>query len=291
MLLAFLFLSFGLPLIPVPAKFSFRKPAVENVITSLPVSNTIAAPAKTTSGGEQKVAVQNASDILQGQGFFDQLPVTKILLWGYWLGVAVFAINFLVQLITLLYRAYSRPVIRDGRFRIVELSGDQAPCSFGNNIFINPEKYEWDTYSQIILHEKVHIEQGHSYDILLAELALIFQWFNPFAWFYRKAMEDNLEFLTDNELLANKEVEKSSYQMSLVKVSAPHFPVSLTTNYNQSVLKKRLMMMNAKKSNLNTTWKYLFILPLMLAFVCFLNDPVAYGKTTHAKANINSTQM
>jgi beta-lactamase regulating signal transducer with metallopeptidase domain len=77
-----------------------------------------------------------------------------------------------------------------------------------NYIFINPEKYDWDTYSQIILHEKIHIQQGHSYDIMLAELALIFQWFNPFAWFYRKAMEDNLEFLTDNELLEHSDVER-----------------------------------------------------------------------------------
>jgi hypothetical protein len=203
-----------------------------------------------------------------------------ILAWGCCIGL-----NFLFQLCLLLYRGYRSPSIEDGRYRIIELTGDQAPCSFGNYIFINPEKYDWDTYSQIILHEKIHIQQGHSYDIMLAELALIFQWFNPFAWFYRKAMEDNLEFLTDNELLEHSDVEKTSYQMSLVKVSAPHFPISLTTNYNQSILKKRLIMMNAKKSSLNSTWKYLCILPLLLVFISLLNEPVAYGKPTHKVAN------
>ena len=36
---------------------------------------------------------------------------------------------------------------------------------------------------------------------LFAELVLIFQWFNPFAWLYRKELENNLEFLTDDQLV------------------------------------------------------------------------------------------
>lgn len=280
-LLICLALSFGLPLIPVPQQWSFRKANVEvrAVIddSHAPVVD-VPQPAPTV---QPKATISTGHE--QHDSFFKDISIPKVLLWAYWLGVIVFGINFLFQLCVLLYRAYSRPVIRDGRFRIVELAGNQAPCSFGNNIFINPEKYDWDTYNQIILHEKIHIQQGHSYDILIAELALVFQWFNPFAWMYRKAMEDNLEFLTDNELLANSDIEPSSYQMSLVKVSAPHFPASLTTNYNQSILKKRLVMMNAKKSNVNSTWKYLFIIPLLLVFVAFLNEPKAYGK--HAASN------
>jgi hypothetical protein len=92
---------------------------------------------------------------------------------------------------------------------------------------------------------------------------------------YRKTIEDNLEFLTDHDLLKDETIDPSSYQLSLVKVSAPHFPVSLTTNYNQSILKRRLIMMNAKRSNINTTWKYLFLLPLLLVFVSVLNEPMA----------------
>jgi hypothetical protein len=160
----------------------------------------------------------------------------------------------------------------------VEIRGDKAPCSFGNFIFINPEKYDWDTYDQIIQHEKVHVSQKHSIDIMLAEIVLVFQWFNPFAWLYRKEVETNLEFLTDDDLVQNSRVEKSSYQLSLLKVSAPHFPLSLTTNYNQSLLKKRILMMNAKKSNVHTGWKYFFLLPLLVFFASILNRPVVYGQ-------------
>ena len=276
-LLCCLVLSFGLPLIPVPQQWSFRNANNETIATELQASLPISATISNNQSGAAPSHSVTAIPI-QKESFFKDISVFKILIWTYWLGVAVFGLNFLFQFCLLLYRSYRSPSIQDGRFRIVELTGDQAPCSFGNHIFINPEKYDWDTYSQIIIHEKIHIQQGHSYDIILAELALIFQWFNPFAWLYRKAMEDNLEFLTDNELLAHSDVEKESYQMSLVKVSAPHFPISLTTNYNQSILKKRLIMMNAKKSNLNSTWKYVCILPLLLVFISLLNEPIVYGK-------------
>jgi beta-lactamase regulating signal transducer with metallopeptidase domain len=275
MLLSCLLFAFVLPTIHLPEQWSLRKasamPFSINAQGSAAESNLTTTMIK--SGQLTSIAAPD-----QQASIFQSFNLRKALIWIYWIGVAVFAINFIVQLLTLLYRAYSRPVIQDGRFRIVELAGDQAPCSFGNSIFINPEKYDWDTYSQILLHEKIHIQQGHSYDILLAELALVFQWFNPFAWLYRKAVEDNLEFLTDNDLLKHQEIDPSSYQLSLVKVSAPHFPVSLTTNYNQSILKKRLIMMNAKRSNINTTWKYLFIVPILMVFVCLLNEPIAYAK-------------
>jgi hypothetical protein len=280
-LLGCLALSFSLPLIPVPQQWSFRNAdnqAISSVITAnekttLPISTTVSTT-QSDAGSSDKTNVAP----VQKESFFKDISIISTVMWAYWLGVAVFGLNFLFQLCLLLYRSFKSPFIQDGRYRIVELSGEQAPCSFGNYIFINPEKYDWDTYSQIILHEKIHIQQGHSYDIIFAELALIFQWFNPFAWFYRKAMEDNLEFLTDNELLEHAEVERTSYQMSLVKVSAPHFPINLTTNYNQSILKKRLIMMNAKKSSLNSTWKYLCIIPLLLVFISLLNEPVVYGK-------------
>ncbi|RZJ80117.1 MAG: peptidase M56, BlaR1 [Flavobacterium sp.] len=281
-LLGCLFLSFSLPLIPVPEQWSFRK-ANEEVLS---FTAEVALTNKTLA--IESVKDKTLSPVVKDESIFKDVSPLDVVVWAYWLGVAIFGINFLFQLCVLLYKSYSRPFIQDGRFRIVELSGEQAPCSFANNIFINPDKYDWDTYSQIILHEKIHIQQGHSYDIILAELALVFQWFNPFAWFYRKAMEDNLEFLTDNELLSNSTVEPASYQMSLVKVSAPNFPASLTTNYNQSILKKRLLMMNSKKSNINSTWKYLCIVPLLLVFVSLLNEPVAFGKSTKAMAKSNN---
>jgi hypothetical protein len=269
-LMVCLVLSFGLPLIEVPQQWSFRRAEspVATPVVAVDKDQPSSAPAVNTA------PATTASPVIEPKGIDWPMVIT----WTfriYWLGVIIFGINFLLQIVILLYRAYTRPVIKDGKFRIVELSGDNAPCSFANNIFINPEKYDWETYNQVLQHEKIHVQEGHTVDLLIAELVIIFQWFNPFAWSYRKTLENNLEFLTDAKLLHQQEVEKTSYQMSLLKVSAPHFPLSLTTNYNQSLLKKRVAMMNAKKSNVHTTWKYLFLFPVLVLSVCLLNQPIA----------------
>jgi len=272
-LLSCMVLAFILPLVPVPQQLSFRKIDAEKntTLVKAPVENlsstAVKEPTVQPTLTEQTKQVINVDVLLQ------------CLVYLYWFGVVIFGLNFLMQAVILLLRANSKSVIQDGKFRIVEITGDKAPCSFGNNIFINPEKYEWETYSQILLHEKIHIEQKHTIDLLLAEIVLIFQWFNPFAWQWRKALETNLEFLTDDQMLQQDNVEKESYQFSLLQVAAPQFPLSLTTNYNQSLLKKRIIMMNSKKSNVHTTWKYFFLVPLMVLFACLFNQPAAQSQT------------
>ncbi len=278
-LLTCMILAFVLPVLHVPQQMSFRKaPASEDITRLIPADDhrDIIQPAATDANAA-------AAEPKQPQQTINYKQFMQWLIYLYWFGVAIFSLNFLMQALILLYKAYSRPVIVDGKFRIVEITGDKAPCSFGNSIFINPEKYDWDTYNQVLLHEKIHIEQKHTLDLLLAEIVLVFQWFNPFAWLWRKELENNLEFFTDNKLLQQDAVEKESYQVSLLKVAAPHFPLSLTTNYNQSTLKKRLLMMNSKKSNVHTIWKYFFLLPLMVLFVCLFNEPVVKSQNVTLK--------
>jgi hypothetical protein len=282
-LLICLMLAFALPLVRVPQQWALRD-APEAVVN--PNSNTPAVNYTLPQDGPHTQLTQQQT-IAPAAPAVPHVPLLqRMLQWGFWLywcGVAAFGLNLLLQVIVLLRQAYKNPVINDGQFRIIELDGDKAPCSFGNNIFINPAKYDWDTYSQILLHEKVHIKQGHSFDLLIAELMLMFQWFNPFAWLYRKEVESNLEFLTDSAVLHNNDVEREQYQMSLLKVSVPHLSLRITTNYNQSLLKKRIVMMNAKRSNLHTIWKYGFLVPLMAFLVCALNQPVALSQSAITK--------
>ncbi len=284
-LLACMVLTFIIPLIPVPQEFSFRKTPMA---TTLPEIKVNVAPNASTISQTNS----NLPALTKDAG--PSINTGQMLLWLiylYWFGVIIFGLNFLMQLAILFYKAYSRSPILDGKFRIVEVSGDKAPCSFANSIFINPEKYDWETYNQVLLHEKIHIEEKHTLDLLLTEIMLIFQWFNPFAWQWRKDLEINLEFFTDARMLLMNDVQKEEYQMSLLRVAAPHFPLSLTTNYNQSLLKKRLVMMNSKKSNVHTTWKYFFLLPMIVLFVCLFNEPFAQskGKVSGTKISAGNT--
>jgi hypothetical protein len=299
MLIVCLAISFALPLLQVPQQFSLRKKEKEEVVVAqkpaLIVTDQPRQPATSTAPVVKTSVSPAGNNLAQSAPIkFSFAQLMNWLFWLYWFGVIVFGISFIFQVVLLLYRAYRNPVIIDGKYRIVEVSGDKAPCSFGNTIFINPSAYDWETYNQILLHEKIHISQKHTADIILAELVLIFQWFNPFAWIYRREIEYNLEFLTDDQLVQHKEIDKRSYQLSLVKVSAPHFPLNLTSNYNQSILKKRIAMMNKKRSNLHTGWKYFFLLPVLAFVACLLNEPTAKGqdspkagKTENANGNAN----
>jgi len=210
------------------------------------------------------------------------LMIVHALFYGYLIGVCLFGVRFILQIAVLCRQSYTQPVIRDGRYHIVETSGNRAPCSFGNNIFINPGLYDSETYQQILIHEKIHVSGRHTLDILVAEIAVVLQWFNPFIWLYRREVENNLEFLTDQSVLLHRGVERFAYQLSLLRVSAPYLPFSITNNYNQSLLKRRIVMMNSQHSPRSTVYKYFFLLPLLTALVCTLNKPAAFGQTATA---------
>ena len=286
-LLACLVLAFVLPLIPVPQQFSLLKAEQANTPPPQTLVPVILTEQHTASG--QHVANERyAAPTVQAAPkpapeTFNRQAIIQWAVWLYWFGMAAFGINFLLQAVVLVYQSWKNEAIRDGRYHIVELETDKAPCSFGNYIFINPEKYDWDTYNRILMHEKIHVKERHSIDLILTELMLVFQWFNPFAWLYRKTVENNLEFLTDDTLLQQHQVDPAAYQWSLLQVSVPNYAVRLATNYNQSLLKKRIMMMDAKRSDVHTLWKYVMLLPVLALLVCGLNKPVALSKPVIAK--------
>jgi hypothetical protein len=283
-LLCCLGFCFIIPLVRVPAKWSAQS-SVQPVSPSATLQQSQQALIADTAPAEEPFVktptqhipspkVSQPSTVKPTSSFYISMAeCIKWLLILYWVGVAVFSLNLVVQIGSTLYQAFTKPFIIDGRYRIVELSGNKVPCSFFNYIFINPAAYDWDTYSQILLHEKVHAKQLHSLDIMLAELCIILQWFNPFAWLYRKEIENNLEYLTDTAVLNDTDTDRAAYQLSLLKVSVPEYSLRIATNYNQSLLKKRIAMMNAKRSNLHILWKYFTLLPLFCLLICVLNQP------------------
>lgn len=186
----------------------------------------------------------------------------ELLLYVYLIGVIAMSIHFLMQLFSLVHQIKIHPRSKDGKYVLVELSKGKASYSFFNFIFINPQPLDDSTYQQILSHERIHVDQKHSIDILLSQILLISQWFNPFAWMYKKKVKQNLEYLTD-DLMVKKGADITDYQFSLLRVSAPALSGQLVLNYSQSLLKKRILMMNAKKSSLSSTWKYLFLVPVL----------------------------
>lgn len=278
-------IAFLLPLIPIPANWSWKAPLpkLERQVASVdqkPVQAIDVQPKTSIDIKETEVTLTPSKSTPPAPVETKKsMSIWSILFMTYLVGVIIMGANLLIQVISIFYQIYTSSHIQDGHIRIVELDNDKAAFSFANCIFINPTLYDWDTYSQILEHERTHVEQGHSLDILLAEILVVIQWFNPFAWMLRKTVEDNLEFLTDEQMLA-KGVDRESYQMNLLKVAVPYHPLGPSNNYNQSTLKNRISMMNIKKSSLSSSWKYLCVLALFGLSTVFFNPTLATAKAS-----------
>ncbi|MTB52040.1 M56 family metallopeptidase [Lewinella sp. W8] len=283
-LLASLLLALLVPLVKVPAAWSLR--SGETASRTAPVSPTmtapngaiLTAPPAATAGTPAAVREEGATGIGL-PGFLSRFPLLPLI---YFLGVGIFTAAFLVQLFVVLRKRRKLQSIRDGLYTIYELKDDTPPFSFGSWIFLNPARYDPDTYQQILDHEKLHVAQAHTLDKIIAELTVILLWFNPFAWLMRTAITKNLEYLTDAEMLSAGN-NPTTYQMSLVKVSVPQHALNLTTNYNESFLKKRVIMMNTKKSSARSSWKYLLLLPLLAVSMLSLNATQALPEIAMAQ--------
>ncbi|MFT3677723.1 MAG: M56 family metallopeptidase [Chitinophagaceae bacterium] len=267
LLLLLLVIAFAAPLLIIPRQFSVRalweKETTVSEIQGITVSNNDPVINVNDTGSREQISVQSSTT----------RHWTQWVLLAYWIGVVILAINLLIQLAGIAYKRWKLPAIRDGHIIILEEKGEHSPGSFWNLILINPERYEWDVYEQILAHEKIHVQKKHSIDLILAELLVIFQWFNPFAWLLRRAIEANLEFQTDRNLLQHGQVEPAIYQLNLVKVAAPNQLLRIQSAYNQSLLQQRVRMMNRQRSNLHSSWKYLALVPLLLLTLSVINHP------------------
>jgi bla regulator protein BlaR1 len=182
----------------------------------------------------------------------------------FWLGAIVFASRLLVQLFSLykLYRNSKPANIQEHRVRVTD--ANISPFSFWQNIYINPDNIDDTDLPSILRHEQIHVKEWHTLDILLAEVSVIFYWFNPGVWLMKKAVRENIEFITDRKIL-QLGADSKAYQYSLLNVSiAATTSAGITNHFNFSTLKKRIKMMNVKRSSKVNLTRYAFLVPAVL---------------------------
>lgn len=171
------------------------------------------------------------------------------------------------KLVVALIKAPFTPTVDS--IRLIEDSSADSPYSFFKWVIYNPDQHSKDELRYILAHEMEHIRQGHSLDLLLAEVQRILLWFNPFAKTYRKMIQDNLEFLVDRAVL-EQGFEKKTYQMNLLRLVLNNSAVPLTNSFAQSSLKTRIKMMNKTPSNIWVLWKYAFLLVVLYGSTAFV---------------------
>jgi hypothetical protein len=173
-------------------------------------------------------------------------------------------------------------------FKFIDLQDNLAPFSFFNTIVYNSSLYSSSELENILEHEKVHSEQNHTVDVLISRLFCILFWFNPFIWLYKKAILQNLEFIADKE--ATKKIsDKKAYQLTLLKITTHENCVAITNHFYQSLIKKRIVMLNKNQSKKSNSWKYTLVLPALVAFVSlFQIEVVAQEKVKEETSKMES---
>jgi beta-lactamase regulating signal transducer with metallopeptidase domain len=154
-------------------------------------------------------------------------------------------------------------------YRIILIQKNIAPFSFWNTIYLGENYIKDDELDpRIFLHEKSHIDQKHSMDLIFIELFKIFTWFNPVLFLYKKAITTNHEFLADEAVLNSRFNIKDYQNLILDEIISSQNP-RLTHSFNFNNTKKRFIMMNAKKSRLSPLKKATGLIAIAIAATLF----------------------
>ena len=181
----------------------------------------------------------------------------------YWAGVAVLSLRLVWQLFSIIRLAViSRKQEVEG-ITVHLLKGDGSPFSFFRWVFMYPSTLEGRQLHEVMVHECTHVSGLHSLDTLFSELFSIACWFNPFAWLMKQEVRMNLEYLADESVLSDGNARKS-YQYHLLGLAyrQPNESTKIANNFNLLPLKKRIKMMNKRRTSEIGKAKYFLFAPL-----------------------------
>ena len=222
------------------------------------------------------------------------LSWTHALLWIYLLGCIVYACYQLISFVrlgSLIRKARREPMPdyineRGTHVRLYVHDEELAPFSWMHLIVVSRKNLE-ESGRAILIHELAHIAHRHSWDLLLADVCLLFQWFNPTAWLLKQELRTVHEYEADDMVVQNG-INARDYQTLLIKKAVGTRLYSMANNLNHSSLKKRITMMLKKRSNPWARLKYLSILPLAALSVAVFARPEVSNKLNEiSSAKVN----
>ncbi|NNU34573.1 hypothetical protein HK413_11645 [Mucilaginibacter sp. S1162] len=181
------------------------------------------------------------------------LTVDDYLLYAYFIGAAIVFIMLMVKLFVLFKLMRNANRIAQDKLKLVYLPETNVAFSFFNYLFIGAEAHGANT---IIRHELVHIRQKHSVDIVFVELLKVISWFNPFIYLLQNSLKAIHEYIADEQTAAyeNDALTYSSFPVNNAYGAGGSSITHSFFNYN--LLKKRIVMLNQKRSGNLARLKY-----------------------------------
>ena len=232
-------------------------------------------------------AVQLPEIMIDGNGSEQSIwNLADIMICIYIIGVVAIFTMTVVQTASLILRLRKCEQIADNRGNTIVLTDYTiSPFCFFHYIVMSRDDYA-NNRGFILTHEQEHIRLRHYIDLIILQVATIIQWFNPFVWLIGKNLKAIHEFEVDEAVL-NKGIDATQYQKFLVVKAVGNRLQPFANNLNNESLKRRIIMMNQKKSNRLMMLKTLFIIPVAtLAISVFASNT---NVSTMAKATTLST--
>ncbi len=184
----------------------------------------------------------------------------------FWVGIGLGIIRLIAAFGYLFWVGWqSEKKIYKG-YTLLRTQHEHKPFSFLKYIFISSQStYLPEEEVQILRHEEAHLREGHTIDVLLLELSMLFFWWHPLVHLYKRALTEVHEYLADAAVL--KHTTKKQYGHLLLRQTQSGQSLALTNTFH-SVLKNRIVMMTKKRSGRTALIKYLAGLPvILLAFL------------------------
>ena len=194
-------------------------------------------------------------------------------LFGIYISISLLlSIRLLVHLVKIFYLFGTSKKVRTERIVLLSKTNGSS-FAFFNWIFIPRSYYLNDEAKDIISHEKIHASQYHSIDLILVELLSAVMWFNPLVWMMKKSVQLVHEYLADEGVLSTG-TDKLRYQALLVNQAAEERLICLSSSFNHSLIKKRMIMMTKSKFKQGSKLKIYALIPMaaiLFIGVAFVN--------------------
>jgi TonB family protein len=210
--------------------------------------------------------------VIPVQAIRHSLTIWQAISWIYITGAIIVACRLIYQAIYLYVVSKLSGTIQFKDLTVVLMNAEISPFSYFSKIYIPANKADDYSLQGILEHEKSHKEQGHFIDLFIIEIVTILQWFNPIVWFYERSIKEVHEYLADEAVLKNG-YNQGKYQALLINeaIGGPVF--ILTNQFNQSIIKKRIIMMKKMKTSRLAKLKTLMFIPLVAALLMAFSNP------------------
>ena len=225
-----------------------------------------------------------AISITPGQQVQNSFTVSEIIMASYWVITGLLLLRFGWGILRISELVISNTYKKTGNLRLYPIQR-KTTFSFFNYIFIQPDHWDKPVTEFIIRHEEAHVKHMHSLDNLLTELILVFGWFNPFYYIYRRDLHLLHECQADQQVI-NSGCDKTTYHQLLLNEVSGNLTYIIVNQFSYSLIKRRFKMISKNKQSRLAGFRILLAIPTALALLLLFSFTSLEKTTSLLKSDI-----